>query len=346
MKLAVVVLVLALAACGGSKTSEPPKGDDASIKRTDAGVTLPPARALPAIPAGLPKLDLPATVTGEWVALGELLFWDTRLSIDNRTSCATCHDPQHGYAGVKRQTTAAGKPNLRRAPTLVNLAWAREIGWDGRYATLTEHLPAHAQGQLGNDLGAAMARIGEVDGYRAHFTRLGVPANEDSGLGALRAFVLTRYAGDAPWDRLERSPDVPADLKAGYVLFTTRAQCSVCHTPPLYTDLNYHRLGLIKSADSGRGQVDDTAKGAFKTPTLRGATTREAFFHDGSATSLDDAIDWHLAGGTGQGADPSIVDPALKKVVLTATERKQLGDFVRALSDSRNRPAPSKPTLP
>ncbi len=340
--------LIALCACGGGGGGKKDK-DDAAVVAGDGSTTikLPPAPPVPAIPAGLPKIDLPASVTPEAVVLGELLFWDTRLSVDNKTSCATCHIPDNGYAGYARQNTAANKPNLRRAPTLVNLAWQREFGWDGRYSSLADHVRAHIQGQHGIDLDAAVARIADVAGYRAHFTRLGADATADTAIRALSAFVLTRFAGDATWDKLERSPDVPADLKAGYQLFTSRAQCSVCHTPPLYTDLAYHRIGLIASPDEGRGRVDDSHKGAFKTPTLRGIAKREGpFFHDGSAKTLDDAIDWHLAGGIGQKADPAIVDPPIKKLVLTTAERKQLGAFVDALSDARNLPHPAKPTLP
>jgi cytochrome c peroxidase len=161
---------------------------------------------------------------------------------------------------------------------------------------------------------------------------VGGAPSADAAITALSAYVLTRYAGNAPWDRLERAPDVPADIKAGYAVFTGKAQCSVCHTPPLYTDNQYHRVGLIKVPDEGRGRVDSAKQGAFKTPTLRGAAVRLAFFHDASAKTLDEAIDWHLAGGTGHGADPSIVE--LKKVTLTAQEREQLGAFVRALTDA------------
>ena len=342
--LALLLIVGAAIACGGgSKT--PPKEDGKLPAPDDAVAVLPPAPPLPRVPDSLPKLDLPEFVTADAVALGELLFWDTRLSIDNRTSCATCHDPARGYAGAKRQNTAAGKPNLRRAPTLVNLAWGKELGWDGRYGSVAEHLPAHVLGQMGSDLTAVVTRIQAVAGYRAHFQRVG-DANAETALHALGAYVLTRYAGDAPWDRVERSPDAPKDLIAGYHLFQTKAQCSMCHTPPLYSDHKYHRLGLISSADEGRGRVDGAQKGAFKTPTLRGAIHREGFFHDASAGTLDAAIDWHLSGATGQGADPKIIDAALKKVTLTAIERTQLGAFVRALTDNRNTGTPSKPALP
>ena len=32
------------------------------------------------------------------ISLGRKLFFDKRLSRDNTVSCATCHDPNHGFA--------------------------------------------------------------------------------------------------------------------------------------------------------------------------------------------------------------------------------------------------------
>ncbi len=336
-----LVLVLALAACPrgkDGKTIEPAQKKDGGSHLlppwdgSAASADLPPAPPLPEVPRGLPAVQQAPFVTREAVALGELLFREPQLASDGKTACATCHDPVHGFSGGKT-TTADGQQNLRRACALVDLAWNKEFGWDGRYGSLVDQLRAHVRGQQG-DLATALARLGESPQLRAQFDRLG-GATAEAALGALAAYVATRYEGDAPWDRAERNRQgTEADLDAGYQLFTGKTQCAVCHPPPLYTDLGYHRLGLIASHDEGRGRVDPARAGAFATPTLRGAAARPAFFHDGSARSLDAAIDWHLAGGTGQGADPSIVDPALKKVALSKVERDQLGAFVRALTRS------------
>lgn len=367
MTRALAVAGVLLAACGGKKAAEPtPKekkdagaGSAAAIDARPGtqrrfSITLVPAPPLPEVPIGLPALPDGALegVTPELVALGEHLFYERALSASGKTACGSCHDPAHGFAGGATSTTDAGKPNLRRAPALVDLAWRTAFGWDGRYTSLVEHLRAHAKGQLAADLATTAAALDEGnDTYHAHFVRVQAPTGTDDpradiAARALAAFVLTRYAGDAPWDRVERSADVPADLKAGYQLFTTKAQCATCHVPPLYTDLGFHRLGLIKTADEGRGRVDPAQQGAFATPSLRDAARRTAFFHDGSAPTLDAAIDWHLAGGTGQGADPSIIDKGLSKLALTATERAQLGAFVRALTSTAPAPTPAAPVPP
>ncbi|MFN0253166.1 MAG: cytochrome-c peroxidase [Kofleriaceae bacterium] len=325
---------------GGSANPFLPIAEDAAIAQ------LPPAPPLPELPAGLPPVPA-MTATPELVALGELLFHDARLSISGKVACATCHVPSEGYAGASRQETAAGKPNLRRAPSLVNLAWTKELGWDGRSPTMEALLGPHVRGQMGDDVPTAIARVAELPGYRAHFARTMTASTDAVATArlALEAFVATRYSGGAPWDTLEKDPALPAKLKAGYQLFAGKAQCATCHPPPLYTDHAYRRLGLIATGDEGRARAGDKTKlGAFRTPGLRGAAKRKAFFHDASATTLAAAIDWHLAGGVGQGADPSIIDPALVKVTLTVEERANLGVFVDALTETA--PAPAAPALP
>jgi len=347
--------VLIVTGCpkGSEKTPvDPPGRKDAAatnplIPSDDAAaLQLPPAPPLPDVPAGLPPLPA-MTATPELAALGELLFHDARLSISGTLACASCHVPAEGYAGAKRQDTAAGKPNLRRAPSLVNLAWETELGWDGRSPSMEALLGPHVRGQMGDDLPTSIARVAELPLYRAHFART-VTSSADAATTArlaLEAFVLTRFSGGAPWDKLEKDPALPANLKAGYQVFTGKAQCASCHPPPLYTDHAYHRLGIIATHDEGRGRTGDKTKlGAFRTPGLRGAARRTGFFHDASARTLASAIDWHLAGGVGQGADRSIIDPALTAVTLTADERANLGAFVEALTETS--PAPTAPALP
>ena len=338
-------VALATVAAGCPKHGDSPKPIDgkrdagaARLLDTDGGhaLALAAAPALPAVPHGLP--DPPSLPRPEDVSLGELLFYDARLSVEGKLSCASCHAPGSDYAGA-RDATATGQPNLRRTPSLGNLAWATAFGWDGRYTVLADQLAAHAKGQLGQEL--SVARVAELPLYAAHFERVG-GADPAHAIAALAAFITTRYDGDAPWDRMETEPRHDTPIERGYALFRGKAQCATCHTPPLYTDLGYHRLGLIAIKDDGRGRVDPASAGAFKTPSLRGAALRPSFFHDGSATTLEAAIDWHLAGGVGQGADPHIVD--LKPVVLSAAERAALVDYVRALTSKA--PSPTPPMMP
>ena len=318
---------------GTGPVAPPPAVPDAGADDLPA---LAEAKPVPAPPVGLPPVELAASVTRENVALGEMLFFDARLGRKGLGACVGCHDPARGWADDgARSTTLAAKPNLRHTPALANLAWVPELGWDGRFTSLEDAVRAHWKGQLDIDPADAIAAIAAIPVYRAHFRRAGGDGpSVDAAVTALAAFAVTRFQGDSPWDRYERGDRAAAgaDAEAGYVVFTGKAQCSSCHVPPLYTDHAFHRLGLIQSQDEGRGRVDPGAAGAFRTPTLRGAALHPPYFHDGSAETLEAAIDWHLAGGTGQGAGPDVIDPALVAVALTPEERAQLIAFVRALS--------------
>lgn len=299
-----VALLLALAACpskkGGDPT-KPPTGSGSAVVAGDAAVTIAP---VPDVPFGLPPRPDNPRITPEALARGAQLFVDKGLSAGGNRSCATCHEPTHGFAGAV-DIAADGKRNLRRTPTLVNLAWAKDFGWDGRYGSFADLMLAHIKGQLG-----------------------GTDTSPET-IQALEAFVLTRYEGDSPWDREERtalakSGDSNAPVIAGYQLFMGKARCGVCHAPPLYTDGGYHVVGDNPYNDQARGRVDPAKPGAFKTPTLRGAASRLAFFHDASAKTIAEAVAHYRRAAQRF--------PELSGVRLTDAEAAQLVAFVEALT--------------
>ena len=60
------------------------------------------AAAAEPVPGGLgplPPVSIPADnpMSAAKVELGRILFWDTRLSGNASTSCASCHAPQTGW---------------------------------------------------------------------------------------------------------------------------------------------------------------------------------------------------------------------------------------------------------
>lgn len=269
-------LLLALAACPkhAERTPAEPrvKHDAAAVSPVpvaiadaagSAAIVLPPSPPLPAIPIGLPQPPASDAITPDAVAYGALLFADPALSRSGKTACATCHDPAHAFSGGVDKTDA-GTPEAVRTPALVNLAWARGFGWDGTIAALPPFLEAHAARELAMDLPPA------TPVYLAYNTRIG---GDRPWIAALAAYVLTRYAGDSTWDRLERTPDRPKDVEAGYRVFTGRGECYHCHAPPLYTDLAVHD--------------------GVRTPTVRETALRPALLHDGGARSIDALLDRH-----------------------------------------------------
>ncbi|HEU4533204.1 MAG TPA: cytochrome-c peroxidase, partial [Polyangiaceae bacterium] len=94
--------------------------------------------ALAGLSCGDPR-PAPPPPEAERAALGELLFFDPRLSGDRTVSCASCHDPACAFSdGRPASVGVSGRPLRRNAPALVNLAARAPYFWDGRAATLEE----------------------------------------------------------------------------------------------------------------------------------------------------------------------------------------------------------------
>ena len=81
-------------------------------------------------------------------------------------------------------------------------------------------------------------------------------------------------------------------------------------------------------------------KGAFKTPTIRDISLTAPYFHDGSALTLADVIDHYESGGVVK----TNLSPSMKSLSLTAAEKADLVEFMKALTTP---PKPFKlPVLP
>jgi cytochrome c peroxidase len=139
-----------------------------------------------------------------------------------------------------------------------------------------------------------------------------------------------------------------ADQVKGFALFIDpqKANCAACHSGPNFTDNGFHNLGLASwgkdTPDVGRFAQKPVAamKGAFKTPTVREAANTAPYFHDGSARTLEELVEFYAQGGVVK----TNLSRSMKPLELSAQEKRQLVSFLQALS------SPSKPfvlpTLP
>jgi cytochrome c peroxidase len=307
-------------------TTPPPASDDAAPVESDAApLVLEPAPPIPPVPLGLPATPSPDynPTTPEKVALGALLFSEPTLSITGEHSCVSCHQAEHAWSsGEAIVDTATGKLNLRHTPALLNLAYHEHYYWDGRATPLEGQILGHWLGQLGAEPQDTVTLLAEQPLYAAHFQRaFEGEASADRAAEAIAAFLRSLRSGASPWDHYEAGDRsaVSADVIAGAKIFNERAGCATCHTPPLYTDLGYHGVGVPDrkvSPDLGRGK--SAAEGAsFKTPGLRSVSLSAPYFHNGSAATLDDVITIKEAAGAPK---------------LTQEERRQLLLFLAALT--------------
>lgn len=320
-------LIAAAAAC--KETPRP-----AASPTGPAPIALPAAPPVPAVPSFFGEVHGPPEnpVTPEKVQLGHMLFFDKRLSKDGSMSCAGCHHIDKAYTdGRARSPKVGGAINKRNAPTMANLGQHQHgYYWDGRAATLEAVSEAAWKGQLGADPATAAAALDRSAGYHALFVRAfkeGVTARNVPM--ALASFFRALHSGDSAWDRFEKGEKtaVSEEAQKGFEVFR-KAECALCHVPPLYTDTDFHAVGI--GADD-RGRMDATKsaedEGKFKTPSLRDVAKTGPYFHDGSATTLEEAIEVMLRGG----AQGKKVDAKLKPHQLTEVEKRQLKAFLESL---------------
>jgi cytochrome c peroxidase len=262
--------------------------------------------------------------TPEKVALGRKLFHDPRLSRDGTISCATCHDPARGFADDKPLAVGIGKRRgVRRTPTIVNRGYGESFFWDGRARTLEEQVLQPVSNPVEMDLPREQIE-----------KRTGLAP--DVVARALASYLRTVLAGDSPFDRYmagDRSA-LSDEARRGLAVFRGKANCVACHVGPNLTDERFHNTGVGWNGeafdDTGRYEATkrEEHRGSFKTPTLREASKRPPYMHDGSLATLEEVIRFYDDGGR---PNPSL-DQEIRPLQLTAEEKRDLLAFLHALS--------------
>ena len=308
------------------------------------------------LPAGLTTYEampIPADnpMTQEKVALGRQLFFDERLSIDGSKSCYSCHVCEKGLTdGLPKAIGPGNKTLPRSSPTLWNIGYHKEFYWDGRSGSLEKQAQAAWTGgnmAVGDKTADVVARINALQGYKAQFqTVFQSDATVENMMKAIAAYERTIISGNTAWDRWRAGDQTAMSQSAvrGWNIFQA-IKCTNCHDGVLLTDQQYHNVGIgmdQEKPDVGRFTVtqkpEDT--GAFKTPTLRDIAKSAPYFHDGSAKTLEEAVDIMLAGGKpNQYLDKKNLQPHK----ILPDQRESLLDFLRALSVDCN---VTKPPLP
>ncbi|MGI8732575.1 MAG: cytochrome-c peroxidase [Pyrinomonadaceae bacterium] len=274
----------------------------------------------------------------EKVALGRQLYFDERLSGDGSRSCYSCHVCEKGLTdGLAKSVGAFNKQLPRSSPTLWNIGYHKEFYWDGRSPSLEKQaLAAWTGANMGAKADEIAAKLNGIEGYHSQFHKVfGGDATSDNIVKAIAAFERTIISGDTAWDRY-RAGDSSAMSEAavrGWNVFQA-IKCTNCHDGALLTDQQYHNVGIgmdQKEPDVGRFKVTNKPEdtGAFKTPTLRDVAKSAPYFHDGSAKTLEEALDIMLGGGK---PNEHLDKKNLVKHDVLPDQREALLEFLKTLN--------------
>ena len=299
------------------------------------------------LPPILP-VDNPQTVEG--VALGERLFFETRLSRDGTVSCASCHLSQNAFTDSRQFSDGInGRTGNRNSMPLFNLAWNYDerFFWDGAANSLENQAfePVTNPDEMGNTWEAATAFLLEDSEYPQLFRDAFGEEGIDSVkvVKAIAQFERTLISANSRFDRFllgELSLTEEEMNGLDVFLMETKGDCFHCHgnpNNPLWTDNNFHNNGLDAiPADLGLGAItgDPSDNGKFRTPSLRNLAYTAPYMHDGRFATLDEVID-HYSEGL---QNSPTIDPLMKSVLeggvqLSEKDKDDLKAFLLALTD-------------
>jgi len=280
----------------------------------------------------------PVTIDG--FELGRRLFYDTRLSLDNTVSCASCHRQGAAFsdAGFPLSQGVGGVFGDRNSIALQNLAWNPAFMWDGgvNHIEISSFAAIVHPKELNIDFAVLLERLRGIGEYQLLFEKaFGSPGIDDQRFFyAMTQFTGLMISASSKYDDyLKGTTSLTVQETTGKALF--EQNCASCHAGVLFTDFSYRNNGLDSEfTDLGRKGITNNPDdlGKFRVPSLRNVALTAPYMHDGRFANLDQVLN-HYVSGIQQSAT---LDPNLAQGIgLNASERAAIIAFLHTLTDTK-----------
>ena len=263
-----------------------------------------------AAPLDEPLKPLPAVPQqdAQRVALGRQLFNETRLSVNGALSCASCHQLAKGGADNKAFSIGfAGLPVAINTPSVLNASLNFRQFWNGRADSLEAqiHEVVQSPSEMGSNWQHVVQTLSADATYRTSFANAypdGVTM--ENVQDALATYERTLISSNSRFDQylLGDTQILSREEKYGYQRFKEYG-CIACHQGVNIGGNMYQKFGVMgdyfqvrgnpSESDLGRYLVthDEEDRNVFKVPSLRNVAVTAPYFHDGSAATLEEAVD-------------------------------------------------------
>jgi cytochrome c peroxidase len=240
--------------------------------------------------------------------IGHRLFQDVRLSANRHVSCASCHDLAKGGAdGRVHSVGFNGQLTAVNAPTVLNAALNFKQFWNGRAESLEAQVDAVIRNpvEMGSNWADVVATVAQDAGYQKAFGASYKDGVTKANIqNALATFERTLITPNSRFDRYLRGDRnaISDEERAGYLKFKQYG-CIACHQGVNVGGNMFQKFGVMgdyfqnrgnpTEADMGRYLVtkEEDDKHVFKVPSLRNVALTAPYFHDGTAKTLDTAVD-------------------------------------------------------
>lgn len=290
--------------------------------------------------------------TEQKIQLGKRLFFDNRLSSNNKVTCNDCHNLNIDSGQTQAHGLGvSGNVTKRNPPTLLNIGLQTVLYWDGRSNNLEAQALDHLQDPdiMGNKNGKSLVeRLSKDKDYVKQFMNAfdsAHPMTLENIAKALASFQRALMTPNSPFDRFMKGDTsaINAKAKAGMRLFNDTG-CLACHFgvnfagpapgPALGMGDGFYELfpnNLGSSYDKSHKLADDLGRYEFskdpsekylwRVPPLRNIALTAPYFHNGSAKTLHDAV--------------KIMAKTQTDKVLTTEELDAIVEFLKSLTGDR-----------
>ncbi|MFQ5436142.1 MAG: cytochrome-c peroxidase [Anaerolineae bacterium] len=336
---------------------------DTTTAAEEVVIVIPPLAPLPDV-----SFPLDNPYTPQKAELGMMLYFDTRFSGDGSLSCNSCHPASDGSWAVGSQVSFGypGSSHWRNAQSIINIAYFSKLNWDGGKTSIEKQNHGAWSGAVAGNVDSGMAeeRLAQIPEYVERFQEVfgtQYPLYIDA-LRAVSTFERTIVSQNVPFDAFLMGDDsaISDEAKAGYELFTGKANCLACHNGPLISDDSFHNIGVPTYAgftDNAINQItfryEQWAKGVteedyntatedmglyyvtklhddigkFRTPGLRDACYTAPYMHNGAFATFDEVVTFYNNGG----GSHENKDPLIQPLNLTVAEQAALVAFLNSL---------------
>jgi len=298
--------------------------------------------------------------TAQEIDLGRYLFFDPILSGNGKQACASCHNPDKGFAdGRQFSLGSTGLATTRNAPGLWNVGFLKHLFWDARAGSLEDQMkgPLYSKIEMASSPEKILANLNGNKTYRrlfataysAAFVEPKASIKIDQVYRSIASFESSLISLNSRYDLYAHGfPDALTKKEVeGFNVFRSFvARCAECHTPPLFTNQQTVVIGTPepdgRAFDPGAGAYSNepNMRGGFKVPSLRNVELTAPYMHSGRFNTLRDVVSFYN-GGRGHAVpkdEKLILHWHIHEPKLTDTELDRLVDFLKTLTDESFKP--------
>lgn len=230
------------------------------------------------------------------VKLGEKLFHDERLDAKKRrTSCSTCHNLDVGGTDqLAFSVNSSGKATQFNTPTIYNVSLNSQYYWSGKFNSLDAQID-DALTEINTTWPQLLRTLRGIPAYVKAFDALYPDGITKSNVrDAFVTYENSLLTPDSPFDNFLKGDRnaITNNAQQGYKLFKSYG-CITCHQG---RNIGGNVVIELSKLDTPFGKLNSTSHRLngklthIRVPSLRNVAVTPPYFHDGSATTLFQAV--------------------------------------------------------